>query len=119
MPPDAPLVEARGLAVSFASGRSLLSRRTAATIQAVSDVDVVVRQGETLAVVGESGCGKSTLGRALIRTVPLSGGQILFRGRDLTGLAEPALRPLRRHFQMIFQDPLASLNPKMRVGETL
>ncbi len=115
----ATLVEARGLSVAFAGRRPLFSRKPAPVVQAVSDVNLAIRSGETLAVVGESGCGKSTLGRALIRTVPIATGQLFFDGEEMTEKTPRALRRMRRRFQMIFQDPYASLNPKMRVGQTL
>lgn len=117
--PGSPLVEARGLSVSFASPKRFLSRHKPLIVQAVKDVDLTVNAGETLALVGESGCGKSTLGRALIRTLPHSAGRILFKGEDISKLRGEALRRARAGFQMIFQDPYASLNPKMSVFDTL
>jgi oligopeptide transport system ATP-binding protein len=113
------LVEARGLTVQFQGRRPFLSRKPAPVVHAVSAVDLEVRTGETLAVVGESGCGKSTIGRALIRTVPITNGRVFFEGKDLTAMPAGDLRQMRQHFQMIFQDPYASLNPKMRIGEIL
>ncbi len=114
-----PVIEARGLTVSFTLPGGFLTRRPPPTVQAVSAVDLSVAKGETLALVGESGCGKSTLGRALIRTQSISNGRVLFKGRDITDLKGEALRAARSSFQMIFQDPYASLNPKMRVFDTL
>jgi oligopeptide/dipeptide ABC transporter ATP-binding protein len=87
-----------------------------AVVQAVSDVSLTIEPGEVLGVVGESGCGKSTLGRALLRLIEPSGGEILFEGRDLTHLGRGALKPVRRDLQVIFQDPFGSLNPRHTVG---
>ena len=93
--------------------------RMPATVQAVTDITLHVRRGETLGLVGESGCGKSTLGRTILRLYEPSAGSITFDGTDLTQLSARALRPLRRHMQMIFQDPYASLNPRMTVGAAI
>ena len=88
-------------------------------VHAVDHVSVDVRQGETLAIVGESGCGKSTLGRCLIRLYDVTSGRIIFDGADISDRSIRALRPLRPSMQMIFQDPQASLNPRRRVGDLI
>ena len=84
-------------------------------VHAVNKVDLELRTGETVALVGESGCGKSTLARTMIRLLPADGGHIFFKGREITRLRESELRPIRKDMQMVFQDPYASLNPRMDV----
>ena len=106
------LFSARGLSVEYAA-------RGGRTVQALHSVDVDVMTNETLALVGESGSGKSTLGRALIRMADLSAGAIRFRGADITALRGGALKRLRRHIQVIFQDPFDSLNPRLSVGRSV
>jgi len=114
-----PLIRATGLTVEYGGKRLLPFGPRPAAIQAVSNVSFDIARGETLAVVGESGCGKSTLGRALLRSAPLSAGTIELDGRDITALSGNALRHARRQFQMVFQDPYASLNPRMKIFDTL
>jgi len=109
-----PLVEARGLVKSFAAHGGLLG--TGPRFRAVDGVDLVVRERETVGLVGESGSGKSTLGRLLVRLVDPDAGGIRFDGADLLAVKAAPLRRLRRQFQIVFQDPYASLNPRMRVG---
>ncbi len=99
--------------------RGGLFRKVVGHVHAVSEVSLELRSGETLGLVGESGCGKSTLGRTLIRLEELDGGRIFFAGNDIARLSESNLRKARRDFQMIFQDPYSSLNPKMTVFKLL
>jgi len=108
-----PLLEARDLHVSFPVRSAAFGRRR---LQAVAGVSLALGRGETLGLVGESGCGKTTLGRALLRLVAPSAGSVLFHGREVTARPRKALLGFRRSVQMIFQDPLASLDPRMRAG---
>ncbi|WP_306118046.1 MULTISPECIES: ABC transporter ATP-binding protein [unclassified Roseitalea] len=113
---DAPIVvQARGVDVRFPI-RTGLFRRVTGYLHAVRNVDLAVRRGQTVAVVGESGSGKTTLGRALLRLQP-SGGQIVFGGRSVESLSRQAMRPLRRQMQIVFQDPIGALSPRLRVSE--
>jgi peptide/nickel transport system ATP-binding protein len=112
-----PLVELRGLVKHFPLPGQMLSRQR--HVKAVDGVDLVIRRGETLGLVGESGCGKSTLGRLLLRIHRPDTGQILFDGTNIAQLSQAKLRPIRPRMQMVFQDPYASLNPRMTVGDIL
>jgi oligopeptide transport system ATP-binding protein len=111
------LISIQNLKVHFKLGGGLFSE--AKYVKAVDGVSLDIRQGETLGLVGESGCGKSTLGKAILRLNEPTGGQVLFNGRDLAKLPQSAMRAERRHLQMIFQDPYASLNPRMTVGDII
>ena len=112
-----PLVDVRDLRKTFSVG-GLFSRRHG-TIRAVDGVSFDIARGEVLGLVGESGSGKTTVGRTLLRLVEPSGGSIRFDGQDITHLSRRALRPVRRHMQLVFQDPFASLNPRMSVERIL
>ncbi len=111
------LLELRGLRKSFAVGGGGFARR--ARLVAVDDVDLEVDAGETVGLVGESGCGKSTLARVALRLIEPDAGDVRFAGKDLRALGRRELRAERRHMQIVFQDPFASLNPRMTVGETI
>ncbi len=113
-----PLLAARGLVVSYGGRRRVFGRpRGGAPV--VNSVDLTVSRGETLGIVGESGSGKTTLGRALLGLVRPSAGTVVFDGVDISALDERRMRPLRRRMQMIFQDPMASLNPRHTVRTIL
>jgi len=113
---DQPLLRARGIKKYFPVRRGFL-QRVVGFVKAVDDVNLDVRSGETLGLVGESGCGKSTLGRSLLRLVEPTEGTIEFDGRDITKIGARAMKPVRAEMQMIFQDPVGSLNPRMSVGD--
>jgi oligopeptide/dipeptide ABC transporter ATP-binding protein len=112
------LLAVRGLRVEYPVRAGWLARRRL-TVKAVDGVDLELGPGETLGLVGESGCGKSTLGSAVLGIVRPTGGAVVFEGTDLAGLDAEGLRRARRQMQMIFQDPYGSLNPRMRVGESV
>jgi oligopeptide transport system ATP-binding protein len=115
---DEHLLEVNELRKSYRRGATAFSNASAgAVFTAVDGVSFSVSCGETFAVVGESGCGKTTLARMLLRLIEPDGGELRFDGRDLLALRGEELRAQRRQMQMIFQDPFASLNPRMRVGE--
>ncbi|NUU00737.1 ABC transporter ATP-binding protein [Herbaspirillum robiniae] len=107
-----PLLEVTGLKKHFGAPGS-------AAVKAVDDVSFSIAEGQTLGLVGESGCGKSTTGRSVLRLIEPSAGSVRFMGRELTILPAGQLRAMRRHMQMVFQDPYASLNPRMTIGEVL
>jgi oligopeptide/dipeptide ABC transporter ATP-binding protein len=112
------LLEIRNLKKYFPVHSGLLGRR-AEFVKAIDDVSLDVEDGETVGLVGESGCGKTSLGRCLVRLIEPTAGTISFEGQELSALSGSAMRDVRRKMQMIFQDPYASLNPRMRVGDII
>ncbi len=109
---DGTILEARGLVQHFSQGRFSGGK----IVHALNGVDLAVKRGETLGIVGETGCGKSTLCRAMMRLYKPTGGQVLFEGKDITKLRERDLKFVRKSMQMIFQDPADSMNPRLNVG---
>lgn len=114
---NTPILEVRDLSVFYPVMGSGLLRRERLTLRAVDSVSFDLRAGESLGVVGETGCGKSSLGKAVMQLVRPSAGRVVWQGRDLCTLSAEELRPVRKDMQIIFQDPLSSLNPRMTVGE--
>ncbi|MBO6772676.1 MULTISPECIES: dipeptide ABC transporter ATP-binding protein [unclassified Thalassospira] len=113
-----PILSVRDLKVHFSvPGKGLFAPDR--KLRAVDGVNFDLYPGETLGVVGESGCGKSTLGRAILQLIPPSSGQVAWLGKDIVGAPHREMQPLRRDLQIIFQDPLASLNPRMTIGEII
>jgi len=116
-PSGPPVLSVRDLAVHFRMPRRGLFSGQRDVLKAVDGVSFDLAAGETLGIVGESGCGKSTLGRAILQLIPSTGGQVVWLGQDIAGLDDRALRARRQDMQIIFQDPLASLDPRMTVGD--
>ncbi|MEP7211523.1 MAG: oligopeptide/dipeptide ABC transporter ATP-binding protein [Acidobacteriota bacterium] len=111
------LISMQGLKVHYRLGGGLFSE--AKVVKAVDGVSLDIKKGETLGLVGESGCGKSTLGKAILRLTEPTGGKVLYNGKDLAALPQSGMREHRKNLQMIFQDPYASLNPRMTVGNII
>ncbi|RAV12142.1 ABC transporter ATP-binding protein [Paenibacillus contaminans] len=111
----APLLEVKDLRKHFPIG----GKSKNGVVKAVDGVNLTVHEGETLGIVGESGCGKSTVGRLILRLLDLTSGEIIFNGKDLGRMSQRELRPLRKDLQCVFQDPFASLNPRMSVGSAI
>ena len=113
-----PLLEVRGLTTHFPILSKMLRRRTG-SVRAVDGVDLTLHEGEVLGIVGESGSGKTTTGKTILKLIEPTAGSIVFGGRDITRLSRADMMPLRRQMQIIFQDPMSSLNPRMTVGRIL
>ncbi len=118
-PNGGPLLEVRDLKVYFPVVRGTLLHRRQGLIRAVDGVSFTVGAGETFGLVGESGCGKSTTARAILNLIPPTAGEVIWEGGRIDGLGEARMRRFRRELQMIFQDPFASLNPRMTVGRII
>jgi oligopeptide transport system ATP-binding protein len=116
-PPGETLLEIRGLKKHFPLTQGIVFKRTVGHVRAVDGVDLTMRRGETVGLVGESGCGKSTVSKLLVALERPTDGQILYKGRDVARMSGRALKAYRREVQIIFQDPYASLNPRMTVGD--
>ena len=113
------LVDVQGLQMHFPITQGIIFQRQVGSVRAVDGVSFQIRKGETLGLVGESGCGKSTTGRAILQLYRPTSGHVVFKGQDLTQLKGESLRQMRRSMQIIFQDPYASLNPRMTVGNII
>ncbi|GCD43266.1 ABC transporter ATP-binding protein [Streptomyces paromomycinus] len=113
------VLDVRDLAKHYPLTRGVVLRKQIGSVKAVDTVSFALRKGETLGVVGESGCGKSTVAKLLVGLEKPTGGQILYRGEDITRLSGRALKAVRRNIQMVFQDPYTSLNPRMTVGDII
>src|SRR5207249_9600331 len=115
---ETPLLQVKNLKKYFPIRGGLFSREVA-SVHAVDDVTFSILKGETLGLVGESGCGKSTTGRCILRLIEPTSGEVTFEGQNVTTLDKRSLRHLRRDMQIIFQEPYASLNPRMTVGSII
>ncbi|HEY8496105.1 MAG TPA: dipeptide ABC transporter ATP-binding protein, partial [Limnochordales bacterium] len=115
----APLLEVKNLVKHFPITKGILFSRQVGAVKAVDNISFHINPGETLGLVGESGCGKSTTGRLILRLIEPTSGQVKFNGRDILKLRKEEMRELRKEMQIIFQDPYASLNPRMTVGDII
>jgi oligopeptide transport system ATP-binding protein len=116
---NSALIQIKGLKKYFPISQGVIFQRKVADVKAVDGLDFSIQRGETLGLVGESGCGKSTTGRAILQLYRPTAGEVLFQGKNLVTMQGEDLRKMRRNMQMIFQDPYASLNPRMTVGEII
>src|SRR3954451_23717473 len=116
---DGELLQVQNLKMYFPITQGIILQRQVGWVRAVDDITFSVKRGETLGLVGESGCGKSTTGRAILQLYKPTAGEVWFEGQDLTRLKGEQMRRMRRKLQMIFQDPYASLNPRMTVGSII
>jgi oligopeptide transport system ATP-binding protein len=117
--PGEVLLKVEGLKMHFPITSGLIIQRQTGAVRAVDGLDFFIRKGETLGLVGESGCGKSTAGRAILQLYKPTAGKVFFKDKDITQVHKNDLKALRRQMQMIFQDPYASLNPRMTVGDII
>ena len=115
-PGDETIVKVSDIRMYFPVNAGIIFQRKVADVKAIDGVDFDIRRGETLGLVGESGCGKTTLGRVILMLYKPTSGEVVFEGNDLTRMKSGAIRRMRRRMQMIFQDPYASLNPRMSIG---
>jgi oligopeptide transport system ATP-binding protein len=113
------ILEVKNLKKHFPIKKGIISYKQVGTVKAVDDISFTLEKGETLGLVGESGCGKSTTGRCILRLLEPTAGQIIFNGQDITKLDKSKMRLLRKDIQIIFQDPYASLNPRLTVGDMI
>src|SRR5436853_725529 len=113
-----PLLSVRGLVKHFPVKKGL-RQRTVGQVHAVDDISFDIAEGETLGLVGESGCGKSTAGKAILKLIDPTAGEIRIRGKRIDRLTRREMRPYRRQLQVVFQDPYSSLNPRLRIGEII